>query len=136
MAIMGWAITPIMAKMVIIGVMARPIIAVSLTFMDVPGKYAQNVDHRWKRFRKRFILRNFMVKTKKCEKKRPFSGYFLCKIGWILKLLALYQFWRLGPQILFESFLWLYLCLPRIRVRFSIFLIFRHTLLCSTINKK
>ena len=46
MVIIGSAITPIMAKMVIIGVMARPIIAVSLTFMDVPGKYAQNVDHR------------------------------------------------------------------------------------------
>ena len=46
MAIIGRAITPIMAKMVIMGVMAQPIMAVSLTFMDVPGKYAQNVDHR------------------------------------------------------------------------------------------
>ena len=46
MAIIGHAITPIMAKMVIMGVMARPIMAVSLTFMDVPGKCAQNVDHR------------------------------------------------------------------------------------------
>ena len=29
-----------MAKMVIMGVMAQPIMAVSLTFMDVAGKYA------------------------------------------------------------------------------------------------
>ena len=46
MAIIGRAITPIMAKMVIMGVMAQPIMAVSFIFMDVPGKYAQNVDHR------------------------------------------------------------------------------------------
>ena len=46
MAIIGRA-KPIMAKMVIMGgVMARPIMVVILTFMDVPGKYAQNVDHR------------------------------------------------------------------------------------------
>ena len=42
MAIIGRAITTIMAKMVILGVMARPIMAVSLTFMGVPEKYAQN----------------------------------------------------------------------------------------------
>ena len=51
--------------MVIMGVMAQPIMAVSLTFMDVPGKYAQNVDHWQKRFKKRFIQWNFMVKTEK-----------------------------------------------------------------------
>ena len=45
MAIIGRAITPIMAKMVIMGVMARPIMAISLTFMGVIGKYGQNVDH-------------------------------------------------------------------------------------------
>ena len=42
MAIIGRAITPIMAKM---GVMARPIMAISLTVMGVPGKYGLNVDH-------------------------------------------------------------------------------------------
>ena len=42
LAIIGRAITPIMAKMVIMGVMAGPIMAVSLTFMGVPEKYAQN----------------------------------------------------------------------------------------------
>ena len=110
--------------------MARPIFAITMAFKGVYRKYGQNVDHRWKRFRKRFILRNFMAKTKKCEKKWPFSVNFLCKIDWILKLLALYQFWRLGPQILCESFLWLYPCLPRMRVRFSNFLIFWHTLVC------
>ena len=46
MAIIGCTITPIMAIMVIMGVLARPIMAVSFTFMDVPGKYAQNVDHQ------------------------------------------------------------------------------------------
>ena len=45
MAMIGRAITPIMAKMVIMGVMARPIMAKSLTFMGVPGKYGLNVDH-------------------------------------------------------------------------------------------
>ena len=45
MAIIGRAITPIMAKMVIIGDMALPIMAISLTFMGVPGKYGLNVDH-------------------------------------------------------------------------------------------
>ena len=45
MAIIGRAITPIMAKMVIMGVMARPIMAKSLTFMGVSGKYGLNVDH-------------------------------------------------------------------------------------------
>ena len=90
MAIIGQAITPNMAILVIMGIMARPIMAISLTFMSVPGKYGQNVDHRWKRFWKRCILRDFMAKTKKYEKKWPFLGNFLCKIGRILKLLALY----------------------------------------------
>ena len=45
MAIIGRPITPIMAKMVIMGVMARPIMAVSLTFIYVPEKYGQNIDH-------------------------------------------------------------------------------------------
>ena len=72
MAIIGRAITPIMAKMIIMGDMARPIMAISLTFMGVPGTYGLNVDHLWKRFWKRFILRNFMAKTKKCVK----NGHF------------------------------------------------------------
>ena len=50
MAIIGQAITPIMVKMVIMGVMARPIMAISLTFMVVPGKYCLNLDHLRKRF--------------------------------------------------------------------------------------
>ena len=45
MAIIGRAITPNMAILVIMGVMARPIMAIRLTFMSVPGKYGQNVDH-------------------------------------------------------------------------------------------
>ena len=45
MAIIGQAITLIMAKMVIMGVMAPPIMAISLTFMGVPGTYGLNVDH-------------------------------------------------------------------------------------------
>ena len=45
MAISGRAIAPIMAKMVIMGIMARPIMAISLTFIGVPGKYGLNVDH-------------------------------------------------------------------------------------------
>ena len=45
MAIIGQAITPNMAILVIMGIMVRPIMAISLTFMGVPGKYALNVDH-------------------------------------------------------------------------------------------
>ena len=45
MAIIGRAITPIMTKMVLMGVMARPIMAISLTFTGVPGTYGLNVDH-------------------------------------------------------------------------------------------
>ena len=45
MAIIGRAITPIMTILDIMGVMARPIMAISLTFVGVPGKYALNVDH-------------------------------------------------------------------------------------------
>ena len=45
MAIIGRAIMPIMAKMVIMCVMARPIMAISVTFMGVPRKYGINVDH-------------------------------------------------------------------------------------------
>ena len=41
-----------MAKRVIMGVMGQPIMAISLTFMGVPGKYGLNVDHMWKRFEK------------------------------------------------------------------------------------
>ena len=76
MAIIGRAITPNMAILVIMGVMARPIMAIRLTFMSVPGKYGQNVDHRWKRFWKRCILRDFMAKTKKYEKKMTIFGQF------------------------------------------------------------
>ena len=90
MAIIGCTITPIMTNMAILGVMARPIIAISLTFTGVPGKYGQNVDQQWKRFWKRCILHDFMAKTKKYEKKWQFLGNFLCIIGRILKVLALY----------------------------------------------
>ena len=38
MAIIGRAITPNMAILVIMGVMVRPIMAISLTFVSVPGK--------------------------------------------------------------------------------------------------
>ena len=40
----------LMAKMVVMGIMARPFMAIRLTVMGVPLKYDQNVDHRWKRF--------------------------------------------------------------------------------------
>ena len=64
MAVIGRTITPIMTNMAILGVMTRPIMVISLIFTGVPGEYGQNVDHRWKRFWKRFILRNFIAKTK------------------------------------------------------------------------
>ena len=94
-----------MAKMVIMGVMARPIMAVSLTFMDVPGKYAQNVDHQWKRFWKRFILWNFMAKTKKIEKKWPFSGDFLCIFVQNFKRVVLPQKLQENSEIFFGGLL-------------------------------
>ena len=41
MAIIGQAITPNMAILVIMGIMVQPIMARSLTFMNVPGKYGE-----------------------------------------------------------------------------------------------
>ena len=40
------AITPFMAKMVIMGIMALQIKAICITFMDDPEKYGQNVDQQ------------------------------------------------------------------------------------------
>ena len=78
MAINGRAITPIMAKMVIMGVMARPIMAVSLTFMDVPGKYTQNV--AVKTVSKIFILQNLWPKQKNVRKNGHFQAIFFVKL--------------------------------------------------------
>ena len=114
MAIIGRAITPNMAILVIMGVMVRPIMAISLTFMSVPGKYGQNVDHQWKRFWKRLILRNFMAKTKKCEKKWPFLGNFLCKIGQILKLMARVTGCSKNPEIFFGCSSYIYTAMDKL----------------------
>ena len=82
--------------------MARPIFAMSMTFMGVYGKYGQNVDYRWKRFGKRWILSKVTAKTKKFAKKGKFSGYFLCEIGRILKLVAAPQKSLKTLEIFFE----------------------------------
>ena len=47
--------TPILA---IMGIMAR------INYAHKLGKYCQNVDHQWKRFWKKFILRKFLANTK------------------------------------------------------------------------
>ena len=79
MAIVGRAIRPIMAKMVKMGVMARPIMAISLTFIGVPGKYGRNADHLWKTVLKKIHPTEFYGQNKKMCEKWPFLGDFLCK---------------------------------------------------------
>ena len=60
------------------------------------------------------ILRNFMAKTKKCEKKWPFLGNFLCKIGQILKLMARVTGCSKNPEIFFGCSSYIYTAMDKL----------------------
>ena len=128
MSIVGWCWISIFL-MVIMDVKVWPIMAISLTLTGVAGKYGQNVDHRWKRFWKRLILRNFMAKTKKCEKRWPFLGNFLCKIGQILKLMARVTGCSKNPENFFGCSSYIYTAMDKLPGWNSIFFIFHDRLL-------
>ena len=95
--------------------MARPIMALSLTFMGVPGKYALKCRSLVETVLKKIHPTEFYGQNKKkCEKKWPFLGNFLCKIGQILRLMARVTGCSKNPEIFFGCSSYIYTAMDKL----------------------